>query len=105
MDHIPRLVQVHSQLAANTSLVGIATASEFELFQFAKEYALEFPLLADGESLMDAYGIDLIWGSVFYLVDAQGAVLAAELEPSIEAALTNATAIEVPTNGSRGTKP
>ena len=87
MDHIPRLVQVHSELPADTALVGIAAGPEFELFQFAQEHRLPFPILAEAEPLMDAYGIDLIWGSVFYLVDAEARVLAADLEPSIAAAL------------------
>ena len=87
MDHIPRLVQAHTELPADTALVGIAAGPEFELFQFAREHRLPYPILAEAEPLMDAYGIDLIWGSVFYLVDPEGRVLAADREPSIEAAL------------------
>lgn len=87
MDHIPRLVQVHTELPADTALVGIATGPEFELFQFAQEHRLPYPILAEAGSLHEAYGIHLIWGSVFYLVDPASRVLEADLEPSIAAAL------------------
>ena len=59
-----------------------AIAAEFELFQFNREYDLPYPLLAEAQPLLDAYGIELIWGSVFYLIDPDGRVLAADLEPS-----------------------
>ncbi|MHC4375313.1 MAG: peroxiredoxin family protein [Planctomycetota bacterium] len=77
---------MHSELPADTALVGIAARPEFELFQFAQKHRLPYPILAEAEPLMDAYGIDLIWGSVFYLIDPEGRVLAADLEPSVAAA-------------------
>jgi hypothetical protein len=40
------------------------------------EFAITYPLIASAQAVFDAYGVKATWGSVVYLVDADGMIRA-----------------------------
>lgn len=69
------------------AVVGVTEASADEACAFARENDLEFPILAEAGDVQEAYGIDAIWGSVVFLIDPDGRVVADSLAAA-EAALS-----------------
>jgi len=59
-------------------------AAEAELF--ATTQALDYPVLAEAQAVFDAWGVEAVWGSVVYLIDADGRVVARGID-RIRAAL------------------
>ncbi len=77
MAKMPHLVEVQEELGSESfSLVGVTDAGLEEVEEFAREFELNFPILCDAEAVGEAYGVDLIWGSVFYLVDPERRIVA-----------------------------
>ena len=78
---MPHLVQMQSDFAGKGAVVlGVTSAPALEAEQFAVEFALNYPVLADAQPVFDAWGVKRIWGSVVYLVDRDGLVRARGLD-------------------------
>lgn len=65
--------------SASVAVVGVTDATAQEARRFAKEHRLTFPILAEAEPVREAFGVDMIWGSVVFLVDPSGRVVADSL--------------------------
>lgn len=61
-------------------VLGVTTAPAAQTQQFQVEHGLNYPVLADAQSLFDAYGVDAVWGSVVYLVDPDQKIVARGIE-------------------------
>ena len=61
-------------------VVGVTGASALDAERFQLETALNYPVVADGESIKAAWGVKRIWGSIVYLVDRDGNVLTRGIE-------------------------
>jgi len=86
---------MQSDFATKGAVVaGVTSAAALEAEQFQVEFALNYPVLADAQAVFDAWGVKRIWGSVVYLVDRDGNVLARGLDETRAklATLTTATA-------------
>ena len=57
-------------------LVGVTEASLEDAEAYAFEQGLGFPVLAEAGEVMDAWGVDFIWGNVVRLVDPAGTIVA-----------------------------
>jgi peroxiredoxin len=57
-------------------VAGVTSAPTFEAEQFQVEFGLNYPVLADAESVFEGWGVKRIWGSVVYLVDRDGKIVA-----------------------------
>ena len=66
------------------TLVTVTDAPADEAAAFAFEERVTFPVLAGAALTRAAYGVDLIWGSTFFLVDPAGEIVATELEQAEE---------------------
>ena len=85
MAEMPHLVQVQEELGGpDFSLLAITDAPAEEMAAFRERHELNFPILSEAVATREAFGIDLIWGSVFYLVDPEGRVVEDGLERSVE---------------------
>ncbi len=62
------------------SIVGVTDVDVATAQAFAREHALNFPVLANGKAVREAYGVDLVWGSTFFLIDPAGTIVAQGLE-------------------------
>ncbi len=72
---------MQSELADKGLMVlGVVRESAAQAQQFQVEYALNYPVLADAQAMFDAYGVDAVWGSVVYLVDADEKIVARGIE-------------------------
>ena len=73
---MPHLVQVHeSWSGAAFEVVGVSESSADDVAHLQRELALPFGTVAESRA-RDDFGIALIWGSVFLLVDPEGVVRA-----------------------------
>jgi len=78
---MPHLVQVQNEYAKHSFSIVASTDDSVELTQaFADEHAINFPILADAPAVREAYGVGLIWGSSFFLVDPEGQIVAQDLD-------------------------
>lgn len=78
---MPHLVQVQETYAKQSfSMVGLTDVDPETARAFAREYELNFPVLANGEAVREAYGVDLVWGSSFFLIDPEGTIVAQGLD-------------------------
>ena len=66
------------------SVVGITDEDALLVDEFRRDLALTFPILTSGQAAREAYGIDFIWGSVYFLVDPEGRIVADTLDDAIE---------------------
>lgn len=62
------------------SIVGVTTADVETAREFAREHGLNYPVLAEADEVRSALGVDLVWGSAFFLVGPGGAIVAQGLE-------------------------
>ena len=81
MAEMPHLVQVQEQYGESSfRVVGVTQATVLEAEKFMAEQALNFSLLAGTEENAESFGVKMIWGSVFYLVDPEGQIVAGSLK-------------------------
>jgi peroxiredoxin len=74
---MPHLVQVQRDYEDESfSIILVTKATAVEMRAFADRHELNFPVLAEAHETLDAFGVSMIWGSEFYLVDPQGYVVA-----------------------------
>ena len=77
---MPHLVQVQEKYGESSfRVVGVTQAAVLQAEQFMADQALNFPLLAGTELNAENFGVKVIWGSVFYLVDPEGRIVAGSL--------------------------
>jgi hypothetical protein len=58
------------------SVVGVTHASEEEARAFLEEHEPNYPVALVGEEDFAAFGVELVWGSTFYLVSPEGLLVA-----------------------------
>ena len=66
--------------AKGVVIVGVTGALPLEAERFQLEASLNYPVIADGETVKQAWGVKKLWGSVVYLVDRDGNVLVRGIE-------------------------
>ena len=77
---MPDLVRIQATYAdAPLAVLGVTESSADEALEFAREYSLNFPVLAGAEESNERYGVDMIWGSVLFLVDPEDRIVADSL--------------------------
>lgn len=75
---MPGLVQA-SHEHPDLQFLGVTSADRGDAAMFRDEYAVPFPILAEAQESLDAWGVDFIWGNSVYFVghaghiEAQGA--------------------------------
>lgn len=62
-------------------VAGVTEASAAEAERFLVEFGLTYPVIADARALFEAYGVEALWGSVVYLIDAQNRIVARGIDP------------------------
>ena len=60
--------------------MGGTQATVLEAGKFMAQQALNFPLLAGTPENARNFGVEAIWGSVFFLVDPEGQIVAGSLK-------------------------
>ena len=76
MAEMPHLVQVQqSYRDQGFSIVAVTDVERDVAKRFALDNGLNFPILSEAEPVREAYGVDLIWGSAFFLVDPTGTIV------------------------------
>ncbi len=77
-------MQVHGEYAdRGLVLAAITQASVDRVETFALQHSVDYPVLAEATADFESHGIEIIWGSVHYLVDPDDEVVAdglAEIE-------------------------
>ena len=74
---MPHLVEVRSRYRGNgLRVVGVTAAERAAAERFARDHRVNYTLLAAAQADVDAYGIDVIWGSEIYLVTPDGHIVA-----------------------------
>jgi peroxiredoxin len=72
---MPHLVKVQENYGSQSfSIVGVTDVDEETAQRFANDQKLNFPILANGEAVREAYGVDLVWGSTFFLIGPDGTI-------------------------------
>jgi peroxiredoxin len=61
-------------------VVGVTEAPVDRVQQFQVEQGINYAILADAESMFEAYGVKAVWGSVVYLIDSDGKIVARGIE-------------------------
>lgn len=75
---MPGLVEASAK-HPDLNFLGVTAAERGEAAMFRTDFGLPFPVLAEAEAALDAWGVDFIWGnSVYYVghsghIEAQGA--------------------------------
>ena len=83
MAEMPHLVQVQENYGSQSfSIIGITDESTESAQRFAEQQQLNFPILADAGKVRDAYGVGLVWGSSFFLIDPNGEIVEQGLDAS-----------------------
>lgn len=60
-------------------------ATEFAARQYVVEFAVPYPVMALGQKVFEAYGVDGVWGTVVYLIDKDGKIVARGLKDTKKA--------------------
>ncbi|MEM1452534.1 MAG: redoxin domain-containing protein [Planctomycetota bacterium] len=85
MAEMPRLVEAQTRFgSAEFTVLGITDASEETAADFSEREGLNFPVLVSADEVRRALGVRLVWGSTFYLVDPERAIVESGLEESLE---------------------
>ncbi len=61
-------------------IAGVTDASREDVEGFIHEHATNFPVLAEAEADREAFGVSMIWGSEFFLLDDGGNILSQDLD-------------------------
>ena len=79
------LVRVQEERGGDDFIVvGITDAPADQIEEFRDEHGLNFPVLSEAASTREAFGIEMIWGSEFYLVDPQERIVARGFDASLD---------------------
>ena len=70
----------------NVAVVGVAGAARADVEAFRVAHGVTYPLLADADADLEAFGVRMIWGSEIYLLDSDGKILARGMD-DVDAAL------------------
>jgi hypothetical protein len=82
---VPRLVQVQDERYADgLVVVGLTAGPAEDVRAFIAEHGVTYPVLRGGDELLDAWGVDVLWGSEIYLVDPDGLVVTRGLDEAEE---------------------
>lgn len=65
-------------------VVGVTEAGETRAAAFSRELDLNYPLLAEDAADLESFGVDVIWGTVVFLIDPDGTIVADDLDASEE---------------------
>ena len=77
---MPHLVQVQEKYGESSfQVVGVTQATVLQAEKFMTDQALNFPLLAGAQENAENFGVKAIWGSVIYLIDPEGQIVAGSL--------------------------
>ena len=76
MAEAPRVAQLRDEfLPHGVLVVGVTSASREDAQEFIEDAGGQYPVLANGSTDRDAWGVDLIWGSIFYLINPHGIIV------------------------------
>jgi hypothetical protein len=82
---VPHLVQMQEEFGGpEFAVVGVTAADADEAREFLVEASGNYPALSEAQATLTAWGIDMIWGNVVYLVDPDGRIVADELDDARE---------------------
>jgi peroxiredoxin len=70
--------------AKGLKVVGVTEETVEDTRTFAEQHRVNYPILAGSDGPRKAYGIDVIWGSIYYLVSPDGQIVAKGLDESRE---------------------
>jgi peroxiredoxin len=77
----PHLVEVQDTYKAKgLRLIGVTKATREDTRRFGADQKVNYALLAEAEADQLAYGVKLVWGTRYFLVDPDGTVVAQELD-------------------------
>ncbi|MEM8884607.1 MAG: hypothetical protein AAGD14_11090 [Planctomycetota bacterium] len=71
-------------------VAGVTKAPASEVEQFRADYDVSYGVFAEAEDVFDAFGVKAVWGSVVYLIDGEGQVVARGID-EVNAALEKAS--------------
>jgi len=78
---VPDLVEIQSKYSNKKfTVIGASKADHESLVAFAQQHSVTYPLLAEAAKDHEAYGVGLVWGTVFFLVDPEGKVVSQEID-------------------------
>lgn len=81
MGDVPHLVKMQSEFAdRGVKVLGVTRFPAADAQLFVVEQGINYPVIADGASLFEAYGVKAVWGSVVYLIDADEKIVARGIE-------------------------
>jgi peroxiredoxin len=78
---VPHLVEVQEQYKAKgLKVIGITKATREDVARFDKEQGVSYWLLAEADKDQLAYGVKLVWGTMYFLVDPEGQIVSQDLQ-------------------------
>ena len=66
--------------AAGFTVVGVTDHPAHDAQRYAAKYGIQFPILANADPVREEFGVALVWGTVVFLVDPDGRVVANGLD-------------------------
>lgn len=66
-------------------VAGVTEASAADAEAFIRGQGVNYPVFAEAGALSEAYGVNAVWGSVVYLIDEDGRVVARGIDRVREA--------------------
>lgn len=76
MAEAPRVAQLRDDLADHgVIVVGVTSESREDAREFIEVAGGRYPVLANAAADRDAWGVDFVWGSVYYLLDPNGVIV------------------------------
>lgn len=64
----------------NFEVLGVTDADDVTVLDFVEEHQLNFPIQASAPLTRKAFGVAMIWGSTYYLVDPKGQIVGKGLD-------------------------
>lgn len=64
---------------AGFTVLGVTDHPVHDAQRYANKHGMQFPVLANADDVREAYGVALVWGTVVFLVDPDGRVVARDL--------------------------
>ena len=65
-------------------MLGVTDHDEAAVRQFATAWQVNYPIAFAAERDREAFGIEMVWGSTFYLVDPFGRIVESGFEACME---------------------
>ena len=86
---MPHLVEMQNAYAKkNFTVIGVTAAAREQVAAFGGEQNVNYPMLAAAQADQDAYGVSLVWGTMFFLINPKGEIVSQDLK-QIEKQLAN----------------